>query len=426
MREKKKNILILGGGVCGLIAAKNLAKKFTRHPDTAKEYLIILINNTDVHVYHSDLYEISTAYNEKITAACLSALEDSVCITLHEVLEELGVDFIQDTVRDINTTKKTVSLRKGDPVSYEYLIVAVGSITNYYNIPGLEENALPLKTLANALALNCHVDQFFRERWEKKESGEVHIVVGGGGATGVEYTCELIGYIRKLSRKYDFDPDKVEISIIDGSPEFVGLGTKASDIVKRRFRQLGINAIPSTYIQGYEHNEIKVEDKESKKQYAIPADIVIWTGGIKPNPLLKSFDRLTKNGEMEVKTTLETPHYPKVYAGGDNAAVIDPKTNKPTPKMGQFALQEGEIIADNIWADMTGGEKRDFHPFVKGFLVPLGGTCHMFIRGGLVFAGFMPYLMKKVHDITYFALYMPLKTAVSRIFHKERIFRQND
>lgn len=421
----KKNIVIIGAGFCGLIAAKKLAQKLNANPKKKKEYQIILINKTDVHVYHSDLYEISAAYNKEITKACLSALEDSVCIKIHETTDKYGIKFLQKKVGSIDPADKTITLKNKKKIPYEYLIVAVGSVTNYYGITGLEEHAYPLKNLQDALALNCHVDQYFRELWEKKEQKDVSIVIGGGGATGVEYACEIIGQLAKLSSKYNFDPKRVNVSIVDGGGQFLGLGKKTSDIALRRLKKLGIKPVKA-YIKEYRDNSLVLEDKNTKKQTTMPADILIWTGGIKSNPLLTCFDQLTKRGELEASPTLESPHYENLYVGGDNASIIDAKTKEPIPKMGQFAFQEGRLIARNIWAKINGEKQKEFHAVNKGYLVPLGKRTYLYNKGNFTITGLIPFFMRRANDILYFSHFMPLHKAVSRIFKKERIFVQND
>lgn len=421
----KKNIVIIGGGFCGLIAAKKLAQKLNADSNKKQEYQVVLINNTDVHVYHSDLYEISAAYNKKITRACLSALEDSVCIKIHETTDKYNINFMKEVVQSIDPNKKEVLLKNGKSVPYEYLVVAAGSVTNYYDIPGLEEHSFPLKNLQNALALNCHIDQFFHDQWEKKKEGNVSIVIGGGGATGVEYACEIVGYIKKLSSKYHFDPGTVTIKIIDGDGQFLGLGEKTSNIAKKRLKKLGIKPIKA-YIKECKKGDILIENKETQEERLIPADILIWTGGIKVNPLLSSFKKRTKRGELEADKTLQSPHYENVYVGGDNASIIDPKTNKPVPKMGQFAFQEGSLIAHNIWASINGKQQKTFTPLNKGYIVPLGKKTYLYNKGNFTMVGIVPYIMRRVHDILYFAHFMPLTKAIKRIFKKEQIFIQND
>ncbi len=426
MSSTKKNIVIIGGGLCGLKVATELSKKLKQTPETSKHYRLIVVNETNVHVYHSDLYEIASAYNEKITQACLTALEDSVCIKITDVAKKSGFTFYRDRVTAIDTDKKTITLKKRETLDYEYLVVAVGSVTNYYNIPGIEDHSFPLKELTDALTINCHLDQLFQERAEKKTDEKVCIAIGGGGATGIEFSCELIGFLNKLSKKYSFSRKDVDLSIIDGGYEFLKLGKKPNQIVKKRLKKLGIKPMQGTYIKGYENGNLILEDKKTKETSTQKNDVLIWTGGIKANPLLQSFSKLNKYRELDVNEMLECTAYPNIFAGGDNATITHPKTGEFIPKTGQFAAQEGKIIAYNIWADINKQYKKQFKPFLKGYLVPLGGKRYMFIRGNIVFSGIIPFLMKKVLDIMYFNWYMPLTTAVTRIFTKEKIFVQND
>lgn len=423
IKTNKKNIVILGAGFCGLKAAKHLAKLLRFN----KEYQIIIVDRRNIHVYNGDLYEISTAYNEKMTQACQTQLQDAVTITMKRALKGLPIVHAQATVQSIDPKNKKVMLSKYGEIPYEYLVMGLGSVTNYYGIPGLAENSFPLKTVENALAINCHLDQMFRERYEKKDTHKVHIAVGGGGYTGAEFACELVGCIKKLGKKYHFDPEKeVEISIIQGSEEFVGLGKKVSDITIKRFHQLGIKPMTNSRISGYDGKMLKVSDKKGEPKADIHTDMLVWTGGIMVNPLLKSFPILHESGGMETYPTLESPHYPKVYAGGDNAAIFDSKKHNLVPKIAQLAVQQGQLIAHNIYAEIMGKQQKEYHPTFKGYIVPLGGTFFVYNRGNITFSGIIPYLMRRYVDLLYFASWMPFGAAFKKWRHTENIFLQND
>ncbi len=421
-QNPKKNILIIGAGFCGLQVAKKLAKKLP----LSSAYQIVVIDRSENHIYNSDLYEISTAYSKKITAACLRALEETVCIPIKKVLGRQGITFLKDEVVHIDYDHKKVAFKNAPELHFEYLVVALGSVTNYYNIKGLEEHGLALKTLEDALRINCHVDQFFRERYEKKDHNKVHIVVGGGGFTGVEYACELIGFLKKLSQKYTFQREEVSISVIQGSSELVGLGAKVSELTEKRFQQLGIKAFKNTRITAYDGKQITVLNKEDQQPQHLPADILIWTGGIKPNPLLKHFPILDTSGALEVYPTLESPHYPKVYAGGDNAAIFDPKHHQLIPKLAQLAVKQGTLIAHNIYCAINQKEQKVYTPFFKGFILPLGGKYFLYHRNNITFTGIIPYIMKKFVDLMYFMSLLPTMVAFKKWRRTENIFIQND
>ena len=159
-------------------------------------------------------------------------------------------------------------------------------------------------------------------------------------------------------------------------------------------------------------------DKKTGKTTISPADILVWTGGIKVNPLLKT-------GELEVTEALEYKKNPNIFAGGDNAFIKD-KSGKPIPKIGQLAIQEATIIAHNIWAKINGEKQKKFHPLIKGFIIPLGGRNYMYSNNGYAITGVIPFLIRRSLDIFYFNKYMPLSIAISRIFQKSKIFKTND
>lgn len=421
-KTNKKNIVILGAGFCGLQAAKRLAKRLRFN----REHQIILADRRDVSIYNGDLYEISSAYNKRISNECLSQLRESVSIPIKRVLRGLEVYFIRDNIASIDPAEKKVVFKNKGEISYEYLVLALGSVTNYYDIPGLEEHSFPLKTVEDAMALNCHFDQFFRERWEKKNRGRVSVVVGGGGFTGVEYACELAGCVKKLARKYHFDPAEVSISIVQGSGEFVGLGKKVSDLAYRRFRKLGIHPITNTRIAGYDGKVLTVCSKTGVCKRSMRADILVWTGGVKPNPLVKYFPILDPSGALEVRQNLESPHYPHVYAGGDNAAVFDPVHRELLPKLAQLAVQQGSLIGHNVWADIAGRPQKTYKAHFKGFIVPMGGRYFVFHKDSVTFSGLIPYLMRRFVDLWYFMRLLPPSHAFKKWIHTQNIFLQND
>lgn len=434
--DKKRNIVILGAGYCGVQTAKVLASKLKNFRD----YEVILVDRKSMHIYTSDLYEIGTAYYPRMTNACLVDLSEAVSIPLKITFRGEELTFLQDSVTTIDYEKRTVNLKKYGDISFEYLVLGLGSVTNFYKLPGVQENALPLKTVEDALALDCHFDQFFKLRWEANElaslaaevgtsrvknTNPVHIVVGGGGFTGVEYAAQLVGFINKLQGKYHFKKSEVKIMIVQGGPEIVGLGPKVAKIADQHLKKLGIKIICNSRICSYVDKKLEIISNDDQKPTFLPADVLVWTAGVKPNPILKSFPILTKTGAIETLPTLESAHYPKVYAGGDNAAIVNPKNGEFLPMLGQLAVQEGKSIGNNISAEITGRQKKVYKPFFKGFIVPLGGKYAIY-KGFITFGGIIPWLMRKFVDLMYFASLMPLRKAIKKWWHTENIFLQND
>lgn len=444
----KKNILILGAGYCGLGVARKLAKKLVNN----HEYQIVLVDKNIRHVYSADLYEIATAYYSRVTNACLRELSESVSVPYNSILRDKAIIFVNDTIINIDYSNKKIELKNHDPCEFEYLVLALGSVTNFYNLPGVAENSFPLKTLSDALALECHFDQLFKARYEQKNHKALNIVIGGGGFTGVEYACELPGFIRKLSRKYHLDrreekikntmifspflkikkndvakpfPHEIKITLAQGGSELIGLGKTVSGIAAKRLKALGVDVIYNARITNYQNKKLEIANNNGSK-YSILADILIWTAGIQPSPLLKQFPILGFGGGVEVLPNLEATHYPKVYAGGDNASIFDPKHHSYLPKLGQLAVQQSFVIAYNIWADIEGHRQVIYKPSFKGFILALGGKYFVYHKNNFTIAGFIPWIMRRVIDLWYFLTLLPLKKALLKWWHTENIFLQND
>jgi len=418
----KKHILILGGGYCGLRVAKFLAEKLEKFED----YQIILTDKEPIHLYAADLYEIATAYYPEITQACLRELSNSITIPFTKVLKGTAVSFLRDKILSIDYPKKRVFLQNSGEISFEYLVVTLGAVTNFYNLPGIRENAFPLKTIEDGLALECHFEQTFRERNEKNIHTPVHIVIGGGGFTGVEYACELPGFIKKLSKKYSFDPMEVKITVVQGGPELVGLGHDVSNITMMRFKKLGIASICNARIGAYANNKLEVAAKDGTNKRQLPADILIWTAGVQPNPLLKNFPILHESGCVDVEPNLEATHYPKVYAGGDNAAVFDVEHHGMLPKLGMLAVQQAPIIAHNIWADIAKKPQKAYVPKHKGFVISLGGKFFLYHNEKHTSTGLLQWLRRRRFDFWYFRSLLPFMKALRKWWKTENIFLQND
>jgi NADH:ubiquinone reductase (H+-translocating) len=418
----KKHILVLGGGYCGLRTAKLLAKKLEKFDD----YQVILIDKQPFHLYSSNLYEIATAYYPDITQTCLRELSDSITIPFHDVLKGTSACFLGDTIEKIDYSRKRIFLKDLGYVPFEYLVVALGAVTNFYGIPGIQENAFPLKTIEDGLALECHFEQTFRERMEKNIHSPFHVVIGGGGFTGVEYACELPGFIRKLSEKYRFDPKEVKILVVEKSSDLIGLSQDVSTVTMKRFGELGITWLCETSICGYTNKKLELQMKDRSEKKQLPCDVLIWTAGVQSNPLLNDFPVLHESGCLDVEPNLESTHYPKVYVGGDTAAVFDVEHHGMLPKLGFLAAQQASVIAYNIWADIAKKPQKTYIPKHKGFIVSLGGKSFLYHKNKNTWRGLSPWIRSRLLDFWYFSTLLPFMKALKKWWKTEHIFVQND
>lgn len=418
MKTKKTRVVILGSGFAGIQTALELLKR-----GDLSEYEIILISNRTVVVYNADLYEIATAYYEKITDKCLTELKKSVAIPLERIFQNQDLHFIHDTVTKIVPEENRIELKDKRTISYHILVIALGSVTNYYDIEGLRQFSYPLKTLQDALSISCHLDTYFQNLWKKETKKNVRIVIGGGGFTGVEFACELPGFLKKLCKKYHYPFASIVLSLIEAGQSLGGSGQdeKIAKIIEKRLRIFGYEIHLNTKIQQVEANKITTDKGD------IEMDMLMWTGGVKPHPIIaESFKNVAKNGGLPVSEYLQNPDFPNIYGAGDCAYIADPETQKPLPMLAQLAIQEGKTIAENILAGKNNTPKKIFESKIKGIIIPLGGkfaTCKL---GKKVYSGFWCWALKRLGDLKYSLSVLPFFSAVKKWIHSTNIFVEND
>jgi len=423
MKTAKKNIVILGAGYCGIQAAKRLSTLLNKNSD----YEIILVDKSSQHVYVAELYEISAAYYDQMTESCVTELRDALAFPVQLAVAGKNVNFVQDEVENIDTRRHFVSLKKRGMLNYHYLIVALGSETNYYGMKDIAKNAYSLKTVSDALKINCDLDHLFQNRSTKNDHKPIKILVSGGGFTGAELVCELAKFIKKLSKKYQFEMSEVTLKIIQGSNEMIGLGSRVSKMAIKRFKKLGIEYMMNTSVIGYKNNIVEIKNRQTEETSKEKVDMLIWTAGIQTNSLLsKIFKKLDEKNCLQTKTTLECLHYERIYAGGDNASIFDPKNSRPLPKLGQLAIQQGELIAQNIYARINNLPEKKYKPFFKGFILQLGGKYGIYSKGNFSMSGILPWALRKFVDLRYYLAILSPVSAVKKWWKTENIFLHND
>lgn len=407
MGIRLKKIVILGAGFAGIRVAKSLAKKI--------DHEIILIDKSPVHLYTPDLYEIASSVHSKMTEECLVNLKDSVATDIYSIIPKDKVEFIKAEIVSINPDKQIVTYTKGK-ITYDYLVLALGSSTNYYDIPGLEQFSYPVKTIHDAIVINCHIEIYFKELWKKGTKKNVVINIGGGGATGVEFGGEMVKYISKLCRKYQYPRKRVTIQLIQGSNELIGLGKEVSDIAKKRLESKGVKIIFNKYIKRVTPNKIFVQGKDETKQTSFDSDILIWTGGVKVNPVV---------GEaIEVDEHLRSKEYKNIFAAGDNALFAE--DGKRTPMLAQAAWEEGRVIAENIASIFKKEPLRPF--FSKDYLaiIPIAGKFGIVKWGDRVFSGYWCWVFRRLTDLWYALQILPFWKALKKWHHGNKVFVEND
>jgi NADH dehydrogenase len=352
--EKKSTVVIAGAGYAGLAAARTLARE--------KNVRVVLINK---HAYHLLQFQLHEAAVNKIEI-------DTLALPMNYVLPR-AVEFVKAQIAGVDFKARSVHTDHGD-FPYDRLIMALGSQPATFNIPGLNEHALMLKSLANARSIRGHLEVTLSELKSATRSTPYPIVIGGAGITGVELATELAEGLRDLERQFDLDRHAIKVVLVEAASSVLpGFDRKTIDEAERVLRKLGVDVRTSTPIERVESDRVWVKPIGSVRAEQIATQTIIWTGGVRANALVLNSE-LTRGerGAVVVDEYLRSIDYPEVSVVGDNAVVRDPRNGQVVIPCGQLAAQQGKYAARQIGADLKGDVEQPYLPHMDGLLISLG------------------------------------------------------
>ncbi len=382
--DGKKRVLILGGGFAGLEAAQTLERIFA--DDQSVE--ITLVNKNNYLIFTSMLAEVVA-----------SSLEPQhIVIPLRECLKKAS--FKELEVQKIDLKNKVATcfhyhMCESFKLEYDYLILALGSITGYHGVAGAEENSYPLKNLADAMVLRSHVIDMF-ERADIEQNPDLRrslltFAVVGGGYTGIEVAAELNDFVRSSRRFYkNVKPDEVSVVVIDPGDRIMHeMSENLAEYGLKILGERGMKFQLNTRVSGVEPDRVEYEGG------VINTHTAIWAAGTAPQPVIAELPCADKRGRIEVNEYMEVEGFPGVWALGDCAVIPDPHSGKPYPPTAQHATREGKRVAINVAAAIKGRDK-DKRPFIyqtQGMLAPLGHRSAVAEIRGYKFSGFFAWLL---------------------------------
>jgi NADH dehydrogenase len=377
-----KNIVVIGAGYGGLTAALRLARLFRHLP----QYSIHLIDQNPFHTLKTQLHEAAVHKRE-------------ATIDIGRIIRRQNITFHLGSVGLIDLRSKTLLIGQ-QSLSCEFLVVALGSQANFHNIKGLEEHALTLQSASDAEKIYRHVSMMCAKAAAETDQDlrkeMLRFVVGGGGLSGIELAGELVGYVSQNVRDFRLPENEPEIIVVEAADDILPASTQElRSQVRKKLIEKGVRLLPSTKVTEVSWGRVSLSTGET-----LHAASLIWTGGIRIADLAKeSGFSLGQSGRIIVNEFLQSVTEPSVYAIGDNALALNPQTGKPVPAAAQFALQQGRLVADNIYAQVRGNQPRRYVPKVWGEVVSLGrhlavAWLSLPVLGKLTFAGFIVSVLK--------------------------------
>jgi len=418
MTEKApKRILILGGGFAGMYTALHLEKIFAKD----KGVDIILVNQKNFFLFTPMLAEVVS-----------SSIEAKHVISpVREFFKK--VSFQEAEIQSVDLEKRVITASHCNKceayhIEYDFLVLALGSVTNFYGLQGVAENSFPLKSLADAMALRNHVIDMF-EHADMEHDAQMRrrlltFVVAGGGFAGVEVAAELNDFIH-TSRKFfrNVHPDEVKlILVVLGSRIMPEISEDLASYALNKLRKYGIELRMQTKVINATPNEIELDGGDR-----IATNTLIWTAGIASNPIIETLPcNKDKNGKIITNEYLEVPGWPGVWAAGDCAHIPDLKTGNPHPPTAQHAVREGKQVAQNIAAAVMSkdADRKPFQFSAKGTMAPLGYRTAVVEIKGFKFSGFFAWwLWQTIYLSKLPTLYRKIRVATDRTLN---LFFQKD
>ena len=404
-----------------------------------KEWKIILIDKNDFHLYTPLLYEMATS------SADLSSekqIRTGACLDFDILLRNKAIQFAVTSVESIDCQKQIVGLSNGNQLSWQYLVISLGSETEYFGIPGVSENAYGLKGAKEAMTTRRRLQDLVNSL-RNKERDSIQIVVGGGGATGVEFAAEMAHYFQKLTRWGFLLKQSWSVVLVEASPRLVGgFGPKISRLAHARLEALGVKIMldvcvkkvaarqvvlaPRPLRAGEKEEELLCEFAPSKEKI-LDADMLVWATGIRANSLLSKCGlEVDTKGRLPVDEHLQVRNVENIFALGDNVLLIDPRLNQPVPALAQTAIYQGKIAAQNIVRKIQNQPLLLYKFYDFPSVAPLGGKYAAAKIGNLIINGFFGWLIHKAADLRYFLSILPARQALKLFLRGAIVYSRND
>lgn len=412
----QQNIVILGAGFGGLKCALRLWE-LLRVNRLQRKFQIILIDRSNFQTFVPMFYEVANTLREEASAIKLKEL---IAIPIEQALADTNIKFLQNEVTNINPAIDKIILKDAEEIDFEYLVVALGSETNTFGIPGIKEHAYFLKTLEDAIQVRNVLEKTFQSNDKKV----FRVLIGGGGLTGVELAGELGSALCKLKRKYKHEEQKCEIILVEGNQEILpGFSQKIVKRARRRLDRLDVKILTSRLISSFDGKRVLFLQNES-----VEVDMLIWTGGVQVCSMLKITGLpVMKKGDLETESNLKIKRQDKIFAIGDAACFVHKETGKPLPWNVPVAEQEALIVSQNILRSIKKLPLLEYHPPKHvPMVIPIGGKYAIADLGFVRFYGLVGWIIKHLVTLRYYLSILPWWVAVSKWLRAMRVFIRND
>jgi NADH:ubiquinone reductase (H+-translocating) len=379
-------VLVAGAGYAGLHVALRLAAKLGNHPGVE----LTLVDRYD---YHQALTELP-----RVAGGTRAA--ELVRIPLQQVLAE-RVRFVETEISELDLAGERVITRVG-PIAYDRLVLALGSRPNDFAIPGLAERTLSMHTTTDAERVWAMVtkalDAAAATSDPELQRRRATMVIGGGGATGVEVAGELAEILPAMASARGLSPERPAVVLVEAGPTILA-GSSSSLIEKANaiLGDLGVDVRTNAVVAAATEEGFRLEDGS-----LVEGAVFVWAGGVKVSEVVTHAGLpIGYNGRVKVDQFLRAREHPAIYVAGDLASVVDPRSGHVLPPLAQVALEEGETVARNLAAELDGRPLEAFTFHDKGFVVSVGPRRGVADVAGVTSGGRLAHVLKDLIEWEY-------------------------
>jgi len=393
--RNKKKVVILGGGFAGVECARQLESKFGNDP----EIELVMVSEDNFLLFTPMLPQVASGMIET----------RHIVFPIRTICKK--TKFYEGRIKNIDPYGKLVNLwgtgdKRSISIHYDFLIIALGSETNFFGMADVEKNAYTMKTLYDAVVLRNRIidmlEQAENETNPILRKSFLNFVIAGGGFAGIETAGELMDLLLDARKHYHtIRKEDLRVIVIEALPMILpGFNEKLAGFAKEKMTDRRIDIRLKTAITSFDGNEVTTKLVQNPKDPidepitdVIRTKTLIWTAGVTPVNTIKRSMFKTDKGKVIINDYLEVQDFPGVFAIGDCALFLDPKTQRPFPPTAQIAEAQAKTAAKNLSALIKNSQKEKFVYHSKGQMAIIGKRSGIATFLGMNISGFWAWLI---------------------------------
>ncbi len=396
MVRNKKKIIILGGGFAGVECARQLESEFGNDPKIE----LVMVSEDNFLLFTPMLPQVASGMIET----------RHIVLPIRTICQK--TKFYEGRVKNIDPYGKLVTLwgtsdKRSISIHYDFLVVALGSETNFFGMANVEKNAYTMKTLNDAVMLRNRVIDMLEQAENETDpilrKSFLNFVVVGGGFAGIETAGELMDLLLDARKHYPtIHKDDLKVIVLEALPMILpGFNEKLAEFAKEKMVDRGIEIRLQTAVTSFDGNEVTTKALEQNPKNSTDESIVdairtktlIWTAGVTPVNTIKRSMLKTDRGKVIINEYLEAEGFPNVFAIGDCALFLNSETKRPFPPTAQIAEAQAKTAAKNLKAVIKNSEKEKFEFHSKGQMAIIGKRSGIATFLGMNISGFWAWLI---------------------------------